>query len=617
MKTLIFYFAILVWLIPLPASAQVTELCGLPAARQKLIKEHPEVLQKEAELESFTKNFIAHYGSSRDGMGNIVIPIVFHIIHQGGPENISDAQIINEVNILNRDYNKQNADTSAVVPSFVNIVASVGVHFRLATIDPNGNCTNGIDRIYSDQTFEGNDYSKLNGWPREKYLNVWVVSKMMNGVAGYAYYPGSVSTLLNAPNMDGVIILSGYIGSIGSSDSLTSRALTHEIGHYLNLKHPWGDNNSPGVACGDDDVDDTPITRGSTFCDLTLSYCNPPIIENVQNYMDYSYCSVMFTEGQKARMLAALASDVSGRNNLYSDANLIATGTVDNTPSACAPKADFGVVKRYACIGTNVTFINASNNGTVDQFYWSFPNGNPSSSTDPNPTVQFTTTGYQSVSLTVSNSMGSSTKTDNALVYVGSDQPSYQAPFFEGFEDPNVFSTDWAEINYDENVTQFKQVNIGSHTGNGSAELNNYNSIADHDIDEIVSPGIDLTALSNDQMQLSFYYSLASFNQYFTDLQDSLVVYSTTNCGVTWNPIYMTGGTTAVNAGYVQPYFVPTQSPSYWKHVVINLDTRNARPSNVRYKFQVFSAVNGNNFYIDDINIGNSVTGIKEASAVG
>lgn len=586
--------------------AQVNQFCGSSAEREKLISEHPEILQREAELEQFTKNFEANYQPGTRS-GPYIIPMVFHIIHQGGPENISNAQVLDEIRILNEDYNKRNPDTSVVISDFKSLIADVGIEFRLANIDPWGNCTNGIDRINSTQTYMGNDYSKMNGWPRDKYLNVWVVRSMENGVAGYAYYPGSVDVLYNLPNRDGVIILSNYIGSIGTGNTTNCRALTHEIGHYLNLKHPWGDTNNPGVACGDDDVNDTPITRGSTNCNLGLKYCHPPIIENVQNYMDYSYCSKMFTEGQKIRMIAALNSDKSDRNNLYSSANLTATGTDDTNYNPCAPKADFSATKRYICLGSSTTLVDATANGDVDTYYWEIPNGNPAVSTDKNPVVQFLVPGWQQIKLTVTNAQGSSAKENNALVYVANDHASYQAPFYQDFEDPNVFNIDeWTSVNYDNNQTYFRQVNYASHWGNGSAMLNNYESHNDHDIDEVVTPGFDLTTLSNADLQFSFYYSLSSWNQNFNALTDSLVVSATANCGGSWVPLYKKGGSAVVNAGYSEGFFVPTQGQAFWRQVKLTLQP-SWKQSNVRFKIQVFSSVKGNNFYLDDVNIGNAV----------
>ncbi len=139
----------------------------------------------------------------------------------------------------------------------------------------------GIDRIASPLTYLGNDAAKLNPWDRRNYLNVWTVKKMENGVAGYAYKPLSVSGI-NFP-IDGIIILHDYIGSIGTANADRSRALTHEIGHWLNLSHPWGDNNNPGQACGDDGIADTPITKGHTDCVPVADYsCDINNLNNAQ-----------------------------------------------------------------------------------------------------------------------------------------------------------------------------------------------------------------------------------------------------------------------------------------------------------------------------------------------
>jgi len=590
-------------------------LCGTDLMRKKLLQEHPEILQYEQKLENETRLFKENYlSNSANRSGNIVIPIVFHIIHQGGVENISKAQILDQVRILNEDFNKRNADTSAVINAFKPIVADIGVEFRLARIDPNGNCTDGIDRIYSVQTYQGDDYSKLNSWPREKYLNIWVVSKMENGVAGYAYLPATVAVPYNVPAMDGIIILSDYIGSIGTGSVGTSRALTHEIGHYLNLLHPWGPNNSPGVSCGDDGVNDTPITKGSTSCNLNLSFCNSSIVENVQNFMDYSYCSKMFTEGQKIRMLAALNSGVSARNNLWSESNLIATGTDDNFYPPCAPKASILATRRFICQQNSVTFKDNSFNGTVVNRLWNFGDaGNPVTSTDSLVTVQFSRPGWQVVQLEVSNGFGGDTKVDSFLVYVAPDYALYQAPFLEDFEDKAIVDLGWASLNYDNNRTSFKWYNRASHTGMACMQLNNFYSRAIHDVDEIISPGFDLTGVPSSNMKLSFYYSMASSNTNFNiDQDDSLVVYATTNCGSSWTAIYKSGTTDLINAGSVESYFIPTSEQVYWKYVRINLNNAYMQP-NVRFRFQVFSSVRGNNFYIDDINVGNLVvSGVDE-----
>lgn len=236
-----------------------------------------------------------------------IIPVVVHVLHQGGPENISDAQILDAMRILNKDFNKQNADTSQVIPSFQNLIANVGIEFHLVC----------IDRIFTPLTNSTDfDSARINQWNPARYLNIWSVkSSQPPGEAATSISPATADSF---PAKDGIGILHNYFGSIGTSSPANSRALTHYAGHYLNLKHPWG-GTDPGIACGDDDVNDTPVTRGWTACPspANADVCSPLIIENYQNFMEYSYCSHMFTVGQKDRMIACLNSSVAQRNSLW------------------------------------------------------------------------------------------------------------------------------------------------------------------------------------------------------------------------------------------------------------------------------------------------------------
>ena len=311
--------------------------CGTTEMLLKMLEQQPELLQAQEDYDQQVHAYAASESVTRDEPEVYIIPMVFHVIHNYGTEDISDAQIEDEVRILNEDYRKLNPDTVAIVNAFLGIASDAHLEFRLAKKTPGGGCTTGIDRIMSHETYQGDDGSKLSQWPRNMYLNVWTVNKMEDGVAGYAYFPATVQGSY-AP-YDGVIILSDYIGSIGSSNPYTSRALTHEIGHTLNLPHTWGLTNAPGVACGDDGIFDTPETKGWTSCNLTGAVCHPGVIENVQNYMEYAYCSNMFTDGQVQIMRGVLNNTVSGRNNLWTATNLENTGTADGYVAECPPRA--------------------------------------------------------------------------------------------------------------------------------------------------------------------------------------------------------------------------------------------------------------------------------------
>ena len=161
---------------------------------------------------------------------------MFHILHLGGPENISDAQVLDALYVLNRDFRKQNPDTNTIVNDFKALAADANLEFRLATKDEFGNCTNGITRHYDARTNWDTDMSNyFTTWNPTKYLNIYVVNNITIGAAGYTYLPGS------APGyMDAIVMRHDYVGTMGTGSLYTSRALTHEVGHWFNLQHVWG-----------------------------------------------------------------------------------------------------------------------------------------------------------------------------------------------------------------------------------------------------------------------------------------------------------------------------------------------------------------------------------------
>ena len=321
--------------------------CGQWMMEEAFFNAHPGAREAAEEadqrLEEETQVF---EDFNRDEL--IIIPVVFHVIHYNGPENISDEQIYSGIEVMNRDFRKLNPDTADVITEFEDIAADSEIEFRLAQIDPNGNCHTGINRIVSPLTYVGDgDVKDLIQWPRNSYLNVWVVENA-NGAAGYSLYPSSVNGAMGAGN-DGIVVAHDYTGNIGTSNNYRSRTLTHEAGHWMNLRHPWGNSNSPGDPenCDmDDNVDDTPLTSGWTTCNLDGETCGS--LDNVQNYMDYSYCSRMFTEGQKTRMRTAALSSIAQRNQLSQASNLQATG-VAGPDILC--EAKFDLDRDVVCIG--------------------------------------------------------------------------------------------------------------------------------------------------------------------------------------------------------------------------------------------------------------------------
>ncbi|HSZ25715.1 MAG TPA: M43 family zinc metalloprotease [Cytophagaceae bacterium] len=246
------------------------------------------------------------------------IPVVVHVIHNVANNaitgnNISDAQILSQIPVLNQDYRRLNADTVNTYSAFKSVAADVKIQFCLATLDPNGNPTTGIVRVYNPQaSFDITQDATIKGlsyWPNSQYLNIWVCS-LANGYLGYGQFPDSSSLTGLSPYMgsdytDGIVVDYQVFGTTGASTYPYNlgRTATHEIGHWLGLIHVWGD-----AYCGDDYVSDTPpqetYTSGAT-CSMDSSDCLGPKTLNMnQNYMDYSAdaCMNIFTQGQTARM---------------------------------------------------------------------------------------------------------------------------------------------------------------------------------------------------------------------------------------------------------------------------------------------------------------------------
>lgn len=523
----------------------------------------------------------------------LIVPVVFHILHQGGNANIADAQVLNALQILNDDYNKRNADTINVVSAFANNVANMEVAFRLAGKDPGGNCTNGIEHIYTTATNNANTAnSRINQWPPDKYLNIWIVNQMTDGIAGIAASPSYAAT---NPDYDGIMMINSYLGNIGTGASYTSRTLTHLTARYLNLL--------PFIGCNDDSVSDTPPATGSSTCDLTASHCNPPVIENTQNFLTYSYCSCMFTNGQKARLRACLANSLANRSNLCSNSNLLATGTNQNSSTACAPVCDFSANKNYACLGNGITFKDNTANGIVTSRTWTFQNANINTSTDSVVTVVFSTPGWQTVTLSVSNTQGSSDKT-KTVVYVA-DTVGTQAPYYTSFENTGDFSN-WVSINPDNDLPHFQLATNGSHLGNGAVLLNNYDNTVDGDNDELLSPAFDLTGLNNSDLKLSFWYSCANRQ---TSTLDSIAVYASPYCGENGTVIFKEGRN-FINAGTTSGNFIPTTNSANWNNVLVSIPVGLKKP-NVRFRIKVWGQHLSNNFYLDDFVVGPVSTDIN------
>lgn len=316
MKNLIF---ILLFLFPLMSIAQDDlNIAVIPDKRNcptmevldRLISEDPSYQQRLESIETQVQEYIKNHPQTDNVIINI--PVVVHVVYKTTTQNISTAQVQSQINILNQDFRKLNADVSGVPTAFQSSVADCQINFCLATRDPNGAATTGITRTKTTKTsFSTNDFVKYtsrggkDAWDRNRYLNMWVCN--LGSYLGYAQFPGGPAAT------DGVVIGYKYFGNTGAAvyPFDKGRTATHEVGHWINLRHIWGDD---GIGCtGTDYVTDTPNQADENYgCPgfPTISCSNGPNGEMYMNYMDYTddRCMFMFTTGQSDRMNASVNS---------------------------------------------------------------------------------------------------------------------------------------------------------------------------------------------------------------------------------------------------------------------------------------------------------------------
>ncbi len=293
--------------------AQGKTACYSMVNLNRLLNEDKELHKKMYDIEYNTRNFIANKPGNGNGgnpnggggttppptdnLGVVNIPVYVHVIYSNSQQNISDAQINSQMNVLNDDFRKTNSDANQTPSEFAGLAADSEITFSLAGTFRHSN---------SQASWGTNDAMKVAYPPvtPETHLNIWVCN-IGGGILGYAQFPGGASAT------DGVVVSPQYFGTQGfvSAPFDGGRTTTHEVGHYLNLRHIWGD----GRCKRDDFVADTPSSDAPNYGCPSYPTVNCRSNDMTMNYMDYTddACMTMFSEGQKSRMRAVLQPGAS------------------------------------------------------------------------------------------------------------------------------------------------------------------------------------------------------------------------------------------------------------------------------------------------------------------
>lgn len=326
-------------LLLLASPAQAQRRCAAEENLHHQLEHDPLFREARELIERQTQEFIL--GGGVQDRVQVTIPVVVHVLWNTTAQNISQSQIQSQLDVLNADFRKLNADITGVPSVWQGLTADMEINFCLATQDNNGAATTGIERRQTSNTsWSANNnnmkfYSSggLDAWNRDKYLNIWVCN-LSGGILGFATFPGG------AANVDGVVITTTGFGTNGTATAPFNkgRTGTHEVGHWLNLYHIWGDD---GTGCtGTDQVSDTPNQGDENYgCPVfpQVSCSNGPNGDMFMNYMDYTddACMYMFTAGQKTRSQALFASG-GARYALLSSPGCQPPTTDCGTPSGLA-----------------------------------------------------------------------------------------------------------------------------------------------------------------------------------------------------------------------------------------------------------------------------------------
>lgn len=615
-SSLLFFF---IFCFPIALRAQ--DRCGT-VAYGKTIKS--QGFDQDIQFENWIDEKLKSRSANRTKAGPYKIPVVVHVIHNGEPvgtgTNISDAQILSQIKVLNDDFRRQNADASSTDPAFVPVASGMDIQFVLAKRNPEGLATTGIVRVKgSKEEWTSNDNYQLKSqsyWPSENYLNIWVCN--ITDFLGYAQFPisdlpGLGGSSSNAAT-DGLVISFNACGSIDDGnfdldpDYNKGRTATHEIGHYLGLRHIWGDVTGCG---GTDYVEDTPNQAGPT------QYCPQQSVSDAcsdskmfQNFLDYTddACMNLFTRGQVERMIVVLENSPR-RASLLTSTGLLPPEPVPNdlgireifspTESECiadiTPTAE---IKNYGNNNVTSARISLRINGTIVETKDFTLSLQPLDFTTIDFSLHTLNKGMNTVAieLVLTNGVadGDPASNNNILTRSVLVPENVNLPFRETF---NTLPQSWNIQNPDQQAT-WQLANAPNFNTDNKALSIPFYTYEDNlgEIDILRSPVFDLSASTSARL----FFDVA-YMAYNTSV-DGLRVVVLTNCSSLseGTVVYEKTGLSLATTSRSKPFFIPNGAND-WRRETIDLSAFVGQD----YVQLAFVGINdyGNNLYLDNISV--------------
>jgi len=557
----ILYILVLTLVLPFNITkAQVAkDRCSTDKYMQIKLAENPQLEQAIKQTTEEAKNwaFQNKNKSNKNSRPLLTIPVVVHVIYnEAAPEdNISMDQIASQLEVLNQDYQLTNMDRNNVPAIFQNVVANVDIEFCLASTDPTGAFTEGVTRTKTDTvaTFDlETDQIKrpeLGGvapWNRNYYLNIWV-GRLEEDVLGYSSSPGFRASI------DGVAISTRYFGK-GSQYNLhpsynKGRTTTHEVGHWLGLKHTWGNSEENGCDF-DDGLEDTPNSSEPYYmCPLLSNSVSCGSQDMTMNFMEYvnDACMYMFTKDQKDRIHGVLNTtrkslfDSNGCQNLNFDvdAGISVTSLVENYCGSSYP-LEVNITNVGQNLISTLNIVYSINGGDTFPF-------NKTLNLNPGETetlmlgnVNIAGENSMDISITLVNGVEDQNLDNNNITFSVITPAFANIPLIEGFERADSFEQDgWRSDNPDMDEFDWRifDENGAPPAGSSSLIYNNFSGDSINNprntLDHLISPALDLSLATT----VSFMFDRA-YARYDNQLFDGLRLSYSTDCGNNWKEFW-------------------------------------------------------------------------------
>lgn len=618
-----FTLFILTVFLSLPAWGQ--RQCGTEIAVQEQIRENPSLQVLRDKIEARNRSKITTLKTTRAEAkatatyNTVTIPVVVHIVLQN-PNAVTDAQVQSQIDVLNKDYAALNTDTSILPAVWKALIGNAKIQFCLAQRTPSGEVTNGIERVTTTKSSfsissaaKAVKFTSTGGaaqWDGDSYLNIWV-THLESGYLGVATFPG-----LYADDQQGVVIDYTGFGTTGTAASPYNkgRTATHEIGHYFNLRHIWGDEDA---CAADDGIDDTPKQAKATYgCPAwpQVDQCassNPGYM--FENYMDYSddACLVLFTTEQVDVIRTTLTDDraslLSSNGCTPLDLKTL-DAQVENVISPYNQQCDASITPSVLLKNMGLTTLTKVNinyqtdEGTVYTTAWTGSLAALKSDTVSLPTSSLDV-GEHVLKAWTSLPNGSAdddTGNDTAWSTL-SYYNNITFPLKEGFESSTFPPAGWEISNPDGSYTWERTSVSRGDSSYYAIVVRNYAYQVNDEADDIRTPTIDPGGV--DSIFLFFDVAAASYTN-ITDNSntywDRLLVMTTSDCSLTYDTLYNKWDSTLVTVKTpVTSEFVPTAAQ--WRRDSVNL-TPIMKKGQFRVVFRNI-ANNENNIYLDNINI--------------